>query len=117
MPNTLTYGATTVDISELLINHQAPDSNTETHKSLTGKTVAVYETGPQIKKYILSGRMPESKRLQLKGLWDQLDGSEKIMTYRDKNDMDHSCRWIDEIFPIKRNSFGLAEGTITLEGL
>lgn len=111
----LKYGVTTVDINELYIKPQALDGNTEAHKSLTGKTIAVYETGPQIRRWQLSGQMPESKRVALKALWELVDGPEKALIFRDLSGGDHNVKWIDETFPIKRATFGLAEGTITLE--
>ena len=59
----LKYDVTTVDISTgvKVQGVQSPDANSESHKSVTGKTVAVYETGPRTKQYQLQCGVTASK--------------------------------------------------------
>lgn len=111
----LEYGDTTVDISELFIVPQASDDNIEVHKTLTGKTVATYETALHARRWQLTGRVTEAKRVALKELWELVNGSETPLMFTDINDDVYEVRWIDETFPSKRTAFALAEGTITIE--
>ena len=111
----LKYSTTTVTLDRVAKQSDQYSDNTEEHKTVTGNTVAVYETAPIKKQFQLQISCYKSKRDELYSLWLLVNGPENTLIFRDKDNVDHNCKWLDEAFPIMRVSFNWAKGQITLE--
>jgi len=116
MPIQFQYSTTTVDLSGCIIAEPRdyPNDNTEIHKTVTGKTVAVYENYPQQKRFQLQCRMQKNKFTELNSFWNLVNGTEKVFVYTDKDSVNHNVKWDDALFPLEQKDFNTAEGIINL---
>ncbi len=113
----LQYSSTTVvityDVVEQTVKYR--DGTTEEYKTVTGKTVAVYSKSSLKKLWILNIKTLIAKKTELYNLWLLINGPEKTLTFRDKDNVDHNVKWIDESFPITKQNNVMAAGVITIE--
>ena len=115
----LQYSTTTViltgaGVREVSLNSSA--DNIDERKTEAGGPVARYRTAPARKqRRIASHLVYEDKRNELKALWDLVKGPGVSFTYRDKFDADHTVKWIDKAFPLRKIGVNNYEGVIMLE--